>query len=128
MILRIRNNCFHFLIVKWSVHVEGKYIDTIAGVSVAFTCDYEEANTKMLFHVQDALDNGATMLAGYIRMYVHTVDTDVIVIFAGKLRSLLERQPVADVWQAFGAGSRFKQIHVNAVYKALEKSSALPIY
>ena len=41
-------------------------------------CDHEEADTRMLVHLQDALRDGATTCL------VRTVDTDVVVILIGK--------------------------------------------
>ena len=52
----------------------------------------------MLIHLQDALDNGATTCL------VRTVDTDVVATFVGKFHKLLECNPAADVWLAFGGG------------------------
>ena len=61
---------------------------------------------------------------------MYTVDTDIVVIFVGKLSSLLERHPAADVWLAFGTAIGFKHIHIDTVCNTLEKgeSSSLPIF
>ena len=99
--------------------LQGKYVVTTTGMSVAVigdiphhmqTCNREEADTRMLIHLQDALDNGATT------SLVQTVDTDVVAIFVGKFHKLIERNPAADVWLAFGTGKWFKHIHANAIY------------
>ena len=45
----------------------------------------------MLIDLQDALNNGATTFL------VRTVDTDVIVITAGKFYDLLQQQPATDI-------------------------------
>ena len=50
----------------------------------------KETGTKILIHLQDALDNGATTCL------VLTVDTDVIVIIAGKFYELHQQHPAAD--------------------------------
>ena len=67
-------------------------------------CDHEEADTRIVIHLQDALENGcATCL-------VRTVDTDVVVILIGKYHSLINKYPAADIWVAFGTG---KELHVS---------------
>ena len=96
-----KKQLFSFLSSKLATMecVEGKYLVTTAGMSVASTgvshnmqaCNHEEADTRMLVHLQDALDNGATTCL------VRKVDTDVVVIFVG---SLLERHPAANIWLA----------------------------
>ena len=40
-------------------------------------CDHEEADTKIVLHVQHALDKGCK------QVFVRTVDTDVLVILIG---------------------------------------------
>ena len=112
--------------------VEGKHIMTTTGTSVANVgtnhhmqaCNHEEADTRILIHLQDALDNGATTCL------VRTVDTDVIVIIVGKFYDLLQQYPAADIWLAFGTGTKFRHIHINTMYEALgiQKSIALPVF
>ena len=71
---------------------------TTTGTSVASAggshhvqaCNHEEGDIKILIHLQDALNNGSTTCM------VRTVDTDVIVIVAGKFYDLLWQQPAAD--------------------------------
>ena len=82
-------------------------------------CNHEEADTRMLIHIQDALENGAT-----------TCLVRTVVIIVGKLHYLCEQHPAADVWIAFGTGRNFRYLHINAIYNALgrEKAIALPIF
>ena len=47
-------------------------------------CNHEKADARILVHLQDALNNGATTCL------VRTVDTDVIVIIVGKFYGLLQ--------------------------------------
>ena len=54
-------------------------------------CNHEEADTRILINLQDALDNGSTTCLA------HTVDTDVIVIIVGKFYDLLQQHPAADI-------------------------------
>ena len=105
--------------------IEGKQIFTSGTTSVTAAgashympeCNHEEADTRMLIHLQDALDT----------CLVRTVDTDVIVIIVDYLR---EQHPAADVWIAFGTGRNFRYLHINAICNALgrEKTIALPIF
>ena len=88
------------------------------------SCDHEEADTRILVHLQDALDNGTTSCL------VRTVDTDVVVIIIGKFSALITNHPAADIWIAFGTGKNFMYIHINAICNNLGqcKSMALPIF
>ena len=69
----------------------------------------------MLVHLLDAIANGATTCL------VHTVNTDVVVIIAGKLHVLLEEHPASDIWVAFETGKNFRYVHISAVCSALGK-------
>lgn len=112
--------------------MEGKHILTTIGTSVGSTgtnyhmqaCNHEEADTRIVIHLQDALDNGATTCL------VCTVDTDVIVIIAGQFYDLLQQHPSADIWLTFGTGKKFRYFHMNTMCKVLgmEKSVALPVF
>ena len=111
--------------------VEGKQVIVTTGTSVAPAsinrmqpCNHEEADTRMVVHLVDALDNGATTC------FVRTVDTDVVTIIAGKFHDLLQKHPAADLWLGFGVGKTFRHIHINAMCNVLgrEKSVALPIF
>lgn len=76
-------------------------------------CDHEEADTRIVVHLQDALKSGcATCL-------VRTVDTDVVVILIGKYHSLVSKYPPADIWVAFGRGKSFMYLHINAICRTL---------
>ena len=70
------------------------------------SCDREEANTRILIHLQDALANSCTACL------VRTVDTDVVVIIIGKFHALLAKYPAVDIWIAFGTGKTFTYIHI----------------
>ncbi|KAJ8043846.1 hypothetical protein HOLleu_11123 [Holothuria leucospilota] len=87
-------------------------------------CDHEEADTRIMVHVQDALENGS------IVCQVRTVDTDVIVILIGKFHHLLTLNPDANIWVAFGTGKHFSFFHVNEICMALgdDTSVALPVF
>ena len=87
-------------------------------------CDHEEADTRLLIHLQDSLRNDCT------NCLVHTVDTDVIVILIGKFHHLTTLCQNVNIWVAFGTGKNFKYYHINAFYEDLgrEKSLALPVF
>ena len=111
---------------------DGKEIFTTCGTAVLVkgnthsmaTCNHEEADTRMLVHMLDAVANDA--ITGLVR----TVDTDVIVIFVGMLNCLLLVNPACDIWVAFGSGSSFHYIHINGICSIIgkEKSIALPFF
>ncbi|KAG0713238.1 hypothetical protein GWK47_016650 [Chionoecetes opilio] len=82
------------------------------------------SNTRIVVHLQDALESGCTTCL------VRTVDTDVLVILIGKYHFLASKYPSADIWVAFGSGKNFLFLHINAICSTLgkEKSTALPVF
>ena len=69
-------------------------------------CDHKEADTRICVHIMDALDKTAK------KIYVRTVDTDVIVgIFSELQRKITD----IDVWVAFGMGRHFQFYHINSI-------------
>ena len=86
--------------------------------------DQEEADTRILLHLQNALQTGSCACL------VRTVDADIIVIITGKFRKLQAMCPAAEIWIAFGTGDNFTYFHINAIALALgeEKSTALPTF
>ena len=84
-------------------------------------CDHEEGNTKIAFHLYDAVKKGAT------KILVCTVDTDILVILIGLLSNL---PPDTQIWIAFGTAKNFKYYSINAIHQSLgpEKSKALPFF
>ncbi|XP_061894509.1 uncharacterized protein LOC133644183 [Entelurus aequoreus] len=76
-------------------------------------CNHEEADTRIVVHLQCALKEGAKTVL------VRTVDTDVIVILAGLFYDLVVLQPLTDIWVAFGMGKRFRYYHINHICKSL---------
>lgn len=55
-------------------------------------CDHEEADTRVVLHLQDALKNGSA------QSLVHTFDADVVVILLEKFCHLRNTCPAADPW------------------------------
>jgi len=85
--------------------------------------NHEEAGTRMLVHLLDAFANGATTCL------VHTVDTDVIVLLAGKLHVLLDEHPGSDIWVALELEKTLDTSISSLSAELLEKkkSQALPV-
>ena len=83
-------------------------------------CDHEEADTRMLIHLLEALRNGST------NCLVHTVDTDVFVILFGKFHHLVSFCQDVNVWVTFGFGKNYTHYHI---YEDLdwEKCLSLPV-
>ncbi|KAG0721701.1 hypothetical protein GWK47_045906 [Chionoecetes opilio] len=88
---------------------DGKQVFATSGASVVCSgtdhsmppCDHEEADTRIVVHLQDALESGCTTCL------VRTVDTDVLVILIGKYHFLASKYPSADIWVAFSSGKNF---------------------
>ena len=55
-------------------------------------CDHEEADTRLLIHLQDAILNNCT------KCLVRTGHTDVVVILIGKLQDLLTLCQDVSIW------------------------------
>ena len=90
-------------------------------------CDHEEADPKIVVHLQDALKSGCTTCLVDSGC---TVDTDVLVILIWKYHFLASDYPSADIWVAFSSGKTFLFLHINAICSTLgkEKSTALRVF
>ena len=89
----------------------------IAGLA---PCSHEEADTRMLLHVEDATKQGYTTVS------IRTVDTDVIVIAV----SAAERLSIDELWVAFGTGKSFRFLAVHEMAQAVgpDKYGVLPAF
>ena len=87
-------------------------------------CDHEEADTRICVHIKDALEKGCR------KVYVRTVDTDVIVVIAGIFFELLADYPGLDLWVGFGMGKYFQLIHANSLCQNIGelKCKGLPFF
>ena len=87
-------------------------------------CNHEEADTRIVVHMQHALQQGMR------KIEVRTVDTDVVVILVGAFRALSGIQPLADIWVAFGMGKNYRFLSINAICDSLgePKAQALPVF
>ena len=64
-------------------------------------CNHEEADTRLLFHVQDALQQASKT------WFVCTVDTNVIIILIDKFYHLQAICPTLNIWVVFDTGRAF---------------------
>ena len=88
-------------------------------------CNHEEADTRIVIHLCDALRSSNISSA-----LVRTVDTDVVVILVVKFYDLKATKPNLNISVAFGMGRNFRYIEVNKVCESLgeSKSRALPVF
>ena len=93
------------------------------------SCNHEEADTRVLVHLKDALDKGGRG-GGREGILVRTVDTDVIVILIAQFHTLSSTWPGLSFWVAFGMGKNFQLLSVNSIceYLGEQKCLALPFF
>ena len=72
-------------------------------------CDHEEADTRLLLHLVDALKNGCSTCI------VRTGDTQIVIIPIGKFHHLLSINPSVRIWVAFGTRKAFTYLHINSI-------------
>ena len=75
--------------------------------------DHEEADTRIVLHVIDSLQEGAT------KILIRTVDTDVIVILIGQFHNIIDQYHNAQLWVAFGTGKNFYYYSINSICETL---------
>lgn len=85
-------------------------------------CSQEEADTRVVVHLIDAMKNGATTVM------IRTVDTDIIVILIGQFFRLCSIYQDIDLWVGFGTGKNYRHYHINSICHRLgeELSYSLP--
>ena len=79
-------------------------------------CNHEEADTRVVVHILNALEQGMKSVK------VRTVDTDVVIILAGAFYKLCQTQPLADIWIAFGMSKNYRFYSINAICASLHVS------
>lgn len=84
-------------------------------------CSHEEADTRILLHVKDAMNSG------YKDIMIRTVDTDVVVIAIAHFRDV---EKIENMWIAFGTGKEFRYIPVHEVARSIgpDMAKALPFF
>lgn len=90
-------------------------------VSNISPCTHEEADTRIMVHVLDAVSHGLT------KVQIRTVDTDIIVLAISLASQLLS---LDECWVAFGTGKDFKYIAVHEIANCLgpDTCKALPMF
>ena len=83
-------------------------------------CSHEEADTRLLLHVADAVKKC------YRKLLVRTGDTDVVVVAI----ATLNRTKHDELWVAFGTGGHFRFIPIHEVAAAVgpRKCANLPLF
>ena len=131
-----KQELFEFLSNKVAVfkYPENKEVFVTQGQSVLTnqnnlgmaSCDHEEADTRLIVHIVDAL----TLTKGRNTCLVRTVDTDIVVILVGTFHYFTTLNLNANIWVAFGSRRIFSFLHINTICQNLgrEKSLALPFF
>ena len=103
---------------------DGPFVLTNSTTQAMPQCDHEEADTRLVVHIADALKKGLSTCL------VCTVDTDVIVILIGKFPYLTAVNSDANIWVAFGVGKNFVFWYINTICSNLgeAKSITLPFF
>ena len=129
-LLRISNNkteLFSFLATKVAGIDTNKVVITTHNREVLCTnhhnplslapCTHEEADTRMLLHLEDAV------WQGYDK---RTVDTDVVVLAVTSAQCL----DISELWVAFGVGKNFKFLASHEIARVLgpDRCVALPMF
>ena len=80
---------------------------------------HEEADNRMLIHIQDLLLNSITNVT------VRSADTDVLVILIAFMPTLTRINQNVELWLDFGTGKNRKLISINACYEKLGENTSL---
>ena len=82
-------------------------------------CNHEKADTRIFFHVLDAVKQHNSIV-------VRTIDTDVFVLSVAQM----QRFPQKEVWLAFGMGKMFRYYPIHEIARSLgqQESLALPVF
>lgn len=86
---------------------------TDADLSNLAPCSHEEADTRLLLHVADAVQKGSR------KVCVRTVDTDVVVLALAKFSDINPDE----LWLAFGTGKHFRYIPIHDVVAEMDHRS-----
>lgn len=83
-------------------------------------CTHEEADTRIILLLEDAVKEG------YTNISIRTVDTDVLVL-AVTAAYWLE---LPELWVSFGSGKNFRHIPVHEIARSLspERCIGLPMF
>ena len=83
-------------------------------------CTHEEADTRIIVHLTNAVANG------YNKLSMHTVDTDIVVLAVASVQYI----DVTELWIAFGTGRNFQFLAAHEMARALgpDHCIALPMF
>ncbi|KAG0728449.1 hypothetical protein GWK47_032424 [Chionoecetes opilio] len=86
-------------------------------------CDHEEADTRIVVHLKDALDKGCTTVW-------YALSTQTSLSYDRKVSSLTSQHQMAAIWVAFG---NWKELHVpgyqcHMLCLGKDRSTALPMF
>ena len=121
---------FAFLVKHISRMVITKQIVTTSGSEVLCIppqdtsglapCDHEEADTRIIVHMADAVNKG------YKKILIRTVDTEVVVLAV----AAAVKVDSEELWIAFGTAKNFRHIPAHEIARSLgpRKSIALPMF
>ena len=114
-----------------TIVIEGKQIVATHGTKVLCSpplmvgstlspCSHEEADTRMMVHVADAVGNG------HKSIMIRTADTDVVVLAVAAVATL----SLEELWVSYGTGKSHKVLPAHLFAKALgsSKSRCLPLF
>lgn len=89
------------------------------GTSHLAPCNHEEADTRMILHLADAVNEG------FHKILLRTVDSDVVVLCVAAAAKI-----DVELWVAFGMGKHFRYIPAHEIAASLgpDKSQALPMF
>jgi len=80
-------------------------------------CSHEEADTRLLLHVADAVQKGCK------KVTIRTVDTDVVILAVASFSKIAPDE----LWIAFGVGSSFRYIAVHEMVAAMNQTQCLTL-
>ena len=92
-------------------------------ISSLAPCSHEEADTRRLLHVRDALQEG------HKKILLRTVDTDVLVLAVALLQQVTAGEDL-ELWVAFGTVNHLQDISAREIATKLgaQVSRALPVF
>ena len=109
-----RDEKYHLLTTKADLVLSNRPMD----VSALSPCKQEEADTRMILHLKHAANQG------HSKVYIRTVDTDVVVLAVHFFSQL----NLTELWIGFGSGRTFKEIPIHDIVQELgpQQCHALP--
>lgn len=96
---------------------ENVYISSHRNNSMLSPCNHEEADTRIIVHIHDAIH------CGYYKFLVVTVDSDVVCITVGYIGQRHELEDL-EIWIAFGTGNNFRYIPTHEIAKSIGRYRA----